>query len=76
MLLALISRLANALMVVWTVQVLAKGISGWCGDLLALGHEGSHNNCARGTQLFAAEVGFSHGGLHRRCLLVTEGDGL
>ena len=64
-----------ALMVVWTVQALAKCISGWCGDLLALGDEGSHNNCARGTQLFAAEVGFGHGGLHGDSLLVAEGDG-
>ena len=48
-----------------------------CGDLLALiGEEGGHNNRARRTQLFAAEVGFSHVGLHGGSLLVTEGNGL
>ena len=63
-------------MVVWTVQGLAKRISGRCDDLLALGEEGSHNNCTGSTQLFAAEVGFGHGGLHGDSLLVAEGDGL
>ena len=44
--------------------------------LLALGKEGGHNNCARSTQLFAAEVGFGHGALNGGSLLVAKGDGL
>ena len=61
---------------VWTVQILAKGVSGWRGDLLALGQEDGHNNRTRSIQLFAAEVGFGHIGLHRDSLLVAESDGL
>ena len=45
-------------------------------DLPALGQEGGHNDCTRSTQLFAAEVGFSHVAPHGGSLLVTEGDGL
>ena len=45
-------------------------------DLLALGQEGSRNDRTRSTQLFAAEVGFGHDGLHRGCLLIAKGDGL
>ena len=63
-------------MVVWTVQVLAKCISRWLADLLALGQEGGHNNRTRSTQLFAAEVGLGHAGLHGDGMHVAEGDGL
>ena len=63
-------------MVVWTVQVLVRCISRWRADLLALGEEGAHDNCARSTQLFTAKVGFGHAGLHGDSSLVAEGDGL
>ena len=43
-------------------------------DLLALGQEGGHNNRTGSTQLFAAEVGFGHVGLHSDGFLVAEGD--
>ncbi len=66
----------SALMVVWTVQVLAQCMSGWRGDLLALGQEGGHNNRTRSTQPFAAEVSVGHGGIHGGGLLVAKGDGL
>ena len=65
-----------ALMVIWTVQLLAKCISGCCGDLLALGKEGGHNNRTRNAQVFAAEVHFGHVRPYGDGLLVTEGDGL
>ena len=45
-------------------------------NLLALRKEGGHNNRTRSTQLFAAEVGFGHDGLHGDSLLVPEGDSL
>ena len=45
-------------------------------NLLALRKEGGHNNRTRSTQLFAAEVGFGHDGLHGDSFLVAEGDGL
>ena len=47
-----------------------------CADLLALGQEGGHNNRTRNTQLFTAEVGFGHAGLHSDGVHVAEGDGL
>ena len=53
-------------MYIWTVY----------RNLLALGEEGGHNDRTRSTQLFAAEIGFGHGGLHGGSLLVAEGDGL
>ena len=59
-----------------TPRVLAKCISRWRGDLLALGEKGSCNNRSRSTQLFVAEVCVGHGGLHGDSLLVAEGDGL
>ena len=55
---------------------LAKCISRWCGDLLALRQKGGNNNRTRSTQLFAAEVSFGHDGLHGDSLLVAKGDDL
>ena len=72
----LMVNFTNALMVVWTVQVLAKCISRWLADSLALGQEGGHNNRTRSTQLFTAEVGFGHAGLHSNGVRVAEGNGL
>ena len=58
------------------MQVLARCISGRRGDLLALGQEGGHNHSARNAELFAAEVGFGHAGLHGDGVHVAEGDSL
>ena len=46
------------------------------GDLLALGEEGGHNNRTRSKQLFTAEVGFGHAGLHGDGVRFAEGNGL